>query len=751
MYESFYGLTEKPFTLLPDPEYLYLSPKHQRALTLLEYGMMNQAGFSVICGDTGAGKTTLIRRLLTELGEDTTVGLITNTHQSFGDLLNWVLMAFGIDGDGKSKAQMHQMFINFLIEQYAGNLHTVLIVDEAQNMNADTLEELRMLSNINSDKDQVLQVILAGQPALRDTLRQPELMQFAQRISVDYYLESLSKDETAHYIKHRLNVAGADQQIFTDEACVAIYRYSGGTPRLINLLCDTTLVYGFAEQTELIDVGLVDDVVREQHSNSIVPTFNKPLTDEDIEKLEKNEKIKHKPVVGSVAVSEQKKSVEATSASETIIAEMGKRARQAVSNYDEASVTGEAEVVVEGNKASKKITKKIADKKAGTSKITPIKQEVVTDESMEEILDVIDKQAEQKLSDQGIDSSQNVINEENEDEIKAKADELAVEEAIAHAEAEDELERLGIQKHQQSSARKVIKSSESEGKESEAEEANHKILNEEDLDKIETSASEPELEEKIFFEEVPHNEHRSTKTAKNKIEDVYPIIQVEENSRKGMKVLVLGFIGGLVLASIISIGGAYLLLGDKQDNNTEQAEATGTSSVSGEVAEKKTQLERIKLEAIQKERDAALAMTKALERERDAALATAKAQESMRDAERRAAEIIAEQERKSARDLKKATRRARQAELEAAKAKEREHKSKLKAMQAKLEADLQLKKAKEAKAKIQAEIVAPKPVVMPEVKKVVAKRPVKKSSKTSKFKANPCSSPSSKFLSTCKK
>jgi len=274
MYESFYGLKEKPFTLLPDPEYLYLSPKHQRALTLLEYGMMNQAGFSVICGDTGAGKTTLIRRLLSELEDSTTVGLITNTHESFGELLSWVLMAFGLDGEGKSKAQMHQMFIAFLIEQYAQNKHSVLIVDEAQNMKADTLEELRMLSNINSDKDQVLQVILAGQPALRETLRKPELMQFAQRIAVDYYLEALSEEETKAYIQHRLHVAGSDKEIFTDDACKAIYKYSGGTPRLINLLSDTSLVYGFAEQNKLIEAQLVHDVVREQHSNSIIPTFN---------------------------------------------------------------------------------------------------------------------------------------------------------------------------------------------------------------------------------------------------------------------------------------------------------------------------------------------------------------------------------------------------------------------------------------------------------------------------------------------
>jgi len=744
MYESFYGLTEKPFTLLPDPEYLYLSPKHQRALTLLEYGMMNQAGFSVICGDTGAGKTTLIRRLLSELGEDTTVGLITNTHQSFGDLLNWVLMAFGIDGDGKSKAQMHQIFIDFLIQQYASNLHTVLIVDEAQNMNADTLEELRMLSNINSDKDQVLQVILAGQPALRDTLRKPELMQFAQRISVDYYLESLSKEETALYISHRLKVAGAEQKIFTDEACVAIYRYSGGTPRLINLLCDTTLVYGFAEQTEVIGVSLVDDVVREQHSNSIVPTFNKPLTDEDISRLEKSEKVKHKKTVAA----KQKEPVAATSTSEAIIAEMGKRARQAVSNYDGVGAADETEteIVAEADNVSKKTAKKVAVKKPGAAKVTPIKQDTISDDSMDEILDVIDRQSEQKLSDQGIGEPQNGVDDIGEAELKAKMDELAVEKAIAQAEDEDKLESLGVQKHRQGTGKKTAE-------DIEVEETDQQQSYKENMAEVESVDEDAELEEKVFFEEVPHKERRSRKAPRHKIEDVYPVIQVEDNSKKGMKVLVLGFIGGLVLASIISIGGVYLLLGDKQGNKSEQAEASDASVMSRDIAEKNAQLERVRLEAIKKERDAALAITKALERERDAAIATAKAQESMRAAERRAAEIIAEQERKSARDLKKATRRARKAELEAAKAKEREHKARLSAMQAKLDADVRLKKARAAKAKKQIEAVVPEPVVVPVpvVKKAVVKKPVKKANKAAKFSANPCSSPSSKFLSTCKK
>lgn len=313
MYETFYGLKEKPFSMIPDPEYLFLSAKHQRALTLLEYGLMNHAGFSVICGDTGAGKTTLIRRLLNEMGEDTTVGLITNTHQSFGELLNWVLMAFGIDPENRSKAQMHQLFVEFLVEQYARNKRTVLIVDEAQNMSVDTLEELRMLSNINADKDQVIQVILAGQPGLRETLRKPELMQFAQRIAVDYYLEALSKVETSTYISHRLKVAGAENEIFTQEACNEVYKYSGGTPRLINLLCDTSLVYGFAEQTKIIDGRLVNDVVREQHRHSVVRTFKDDVYDEKSEEQEefgheeqRDEIIKNKDVFTENNPSEKK-------------------------------------------------------------------------------------------------------------------------------------------------------------------------------------------------------------------------------------------------------------------------------------------------------------------------------------------------------------------------------------------------------------------------------------------------------------
>ena len=274
MYESFYGLKKKPFSMLPDPEFLYLGKKHQMALTSLEYGLMNHVGFCVISGEIGAGKTTVLRKLLESIGGQYTIGLITNTHQSFGELLDWVMSAFGIHQPGLSKVEMHQRVIDFLLEQYAKNKTTLLIVDEAQNMEAETLEELRMLSNINTEKDQLLQIILAGQPGLKETLRKPELVQFAQRIGVDYHLDALNSVETSHYIQHRLVTAGASDDIFTPEACRLIHAYSGGVPRLINLLCDTALVYGFADQKKIVDVDLVEEVARERMENSVVPLIN---------------------------------------------------------------------------------------------------------------------------------------------------------------------------------------------------------------------------------------------------------------------------------------------------------------------------------------------------------------------------------------------------------------------------------------------------------------------------------------------
>lgn len=271
MYEKFYGLREKPFSLLPDPTFLYPSEKHSMALVLLEYGLSNQTSFSVITGGIGTGKTTLIRQLLSQLDRDVTVGLISNTHRSFGELLQWVLLAFNLEYAGKDKVEMYQRLVDFLIGEYAKNRRTVLIIDEAQNMAPETLEELRMLSNINADKDQVLQIILVGQAGLRDTLRRPDLEQFAQRIAVDYSLEPLNLDETRGYIRHRLQVAGGDPDLFDAAASEAVYRHSGGTPRLINQICDTALVFGYAEQVAQIHAPLVNDVVQEKLKGGIFP------------------------------------------------------------------------------------------------------------------------------------------------------------------------------------------------------------------------------------------------------------------------------------------------------------------------------------------------------------------------------------------------------------------------------------------------------------------------------------------------
>ncbi len=270
MYESFFGLREKPFSLLPDPSFLFPSKIHQEALTLVEYGLLNQTGFTILSGEIGSGKTTLMRYLLGKLENDFTVGLISNTHQSLGELMDWICAAFELKVDPGRKLDQHQAFVNFLIDQYAKGRRTLLIVDEAQNLGIERLEELRLLSNINADKDLVLQLLLLGQPQLRDQLHQPGLEQFIQRISASYHLGRLSSEDTFKYIRHRLMVAGGDKNIFTPDACHAVYHYSKGIPRVINLICDTAMVYAFAASEKTISGAAIDEFVRSQGSHLLL-------------------------------------------------------------------------------------------------------------------------------------------------------------------------------------------------------------------------------------------------------------------------------------------------------------------------------------------------------------------------------------------------------------------------------------------------------------------------------------------------
>lgn len=271
MYEAFYGLKEKPFSIQPDPDFLYLGRRHAYAFSMLQFGIKNGAGFSVLSGEIGCGKTTLIRHLLNDLPPSHLVGLVYNTHRDIVDLLEWIMLAFGLPYEGKSKVAMYDTFQRFLIKQHSLGNRVLLIVDEAHNLNPDALESLRMLSNINADKHQLLQVILVGQPQLKNMLTQPELQQFAQRVAVDFHIKPLDASEVTSYILHRLAIAGREAPLFTAAACDKIAIVSRGVPRSINILCDTALVYGFSAESERIGLTLVEEVLQDKLEFGALP------------------------------------------------------------------------------------------------------------------------------------------------------------------------------------------------------------------------------------------------------------------------------------------------------------------------------------------------------------------------------------------------------------------------------------------------------------------------------------------------
>jgi general secretion pathway protein A len=270
MYESYYGLREKPFSILPDPDMIYWGRNHRLAFAMLEFGVMTNAGFTVITGAIGSGKTTLLRYLLRKIEKDIAVGLISNTPRGKAELLQWVMMSLQQPFE-ESYPKLFQRFQRFLHEQHFRGGRTILIVDEAQNLGPEALEELRMLSNINADKDQYLQILLVGQPQLKDLLRSPQLEQFAQRVSSDFHLNALNPGEVKDYINYRLHAAGGEVALFSEEACAAIARASQGIPRTINILCDTALIYGFASSTQYITAELVAMVIENKAQFGVLP------------------------------------------------------------------------------------------------------------------------------------------------------------------------------------------------------------------------------------------------------------------------------------------------------------------------------------------------------------------------------------------------------------------------------------------------------------------------------------------------
>ncbi|WP_136637795.1 ExeA family protein [Pseudooceanicola onchidii] len=265
MYADHFGLTERPFTLLPDPGFLYWSPQHKRAFSVLEFGLLSRAPITLITGEVGSGKTTLLRALLEKMDATLTIGLISNAQGGRGELMQWVLNAFDIPlpAERSDYVQLFQAFLDFLVEEYGEGRRVVLIIDEAQNLSVEGLEEIRMLTNVNSNKDELIQLVLVGQPELRDMVHKPEMRQLAQRVAANFHLGPMNEETVAAYIAHRLVTVGGTGQEFTPEAITLIHKTTGGVPRLVNQLCDLSMLYAWSDEAAEVTRTAVDAVLND--------------------------------------------------------------------------------------------------------------------------------------------------------------------------------------------------------------------------------------------------------------------------------------------------------------------------------------------------------------------------------------------------------------------------------------------------------------------------------------------------------
>lgn len=261
-YLDSFGFTERPFTLVPDPSFLYWSEQHRRAYSVLEFGILSRAPITLVTGSVGCGKTTLLRQLLNHIEDDTVIGLISNAQGGRGDLIQWVLHALDVHfSPADSYVSQFQILQQFLINTYAEGKRVILIFDEAQNLSMDSLEELRMLTNINSNKDELVQLVLVGQEELRELIKAPELRQLAQRISASFHLRPLTEKATNEFIVHRLRIAGGTGDEINEQARMLIYEVTRGIPRLINQICDMALLYAWSAESKVVDTKVVQAVI----------------------------------------------------------------------------------------------------------------------------------------------------------------------------------------------------------------------------------------------------------------------------------------------------------------------------------------------------------------------------------------------------------------------------------------------------------------------------------------------------------
>lgn len=326
MYEKFFNLKTKPFDLVPDPDFLFYSRTHKKAITYLDYGIKEKIGFILMTGEVGSGKTTIVRNLIRGLNSNVKLSKIFNTKVSSEQLIAMINEDFGLHANGKDKITLLRELNDYLIEQYTGDNQPILLIDEAQNLSPEVLEEIRLLSNLETDRSKLLQIILIGQPELRKILSQPELRQLRQRISINCHISPLTRNETEDYIFHRLNIAGnREAVIFRDGTIDLIYEFSRGIPRLVNIICDFLMLSAYVEDTKELSPDFVKEIIGE------VEAENKYWKDEAPEKyllgsesilqeiVNRMNKIEEEFFRGNISQNEKVEIFERLSASENLV------------------------------------------------------------------------------------------------------------------------------------------------------------------------------------------------------------------------------------------------------------------------------------------------------------------------------------------------------------------------------------------------------------------------------------------------